>query len=62
MKALVISLVFLSIAGCRRERTCTCTDSSGAVVTHHTKAYKNEAKDWCEAMALGGGWISCELR
>ncbi|MFK7900785.1 MAG: hypothetical protein AB8B61_08505 [Cyclobacteriaceae bacterium] len=66
-KLLAISAVVLlvaSMSSCKKDRDCTCTDSSGAkdvVVIEDAK--KSDAKDACEALsaiaAIGGG--KCEL-
>ncbi|MGZ4035684.1 MAG: hypothetical protein ACXVNN_01715 [Bacteroidia bacterium] len=50
-KLLFLSIVAVaSLASCKKDRTCTCTDSSGNTQVYTlTKISKGEAKDACLA-------------
>jgi len=49
---LAAAFVAITFASCRKDKTCTCTDTSGGVtvVTKTTaKSNKKDAAAWCDA-------------
>lgn len=50
-----------SLASCKKEYTCVCTDASGveSSIDFPTKMKKSDAEDACNVYEVGGN--SCEL-
>jgi hypothetical protein len=47
-KVLFIAVVAVaSLASCKKDRTCTCTDAGGTTVVTYTKAKKGDARAAC---------------
>lgn len=45
---LVLAIVMVGLSSCRRDRTCTCTDSGTTLGTFtYTNAKRSEAKAYC---------------
>jgi hypothetical protein len=64
-KVIFIAVVAVaSLASCKKDRTCTCTDSySGtASVVTYTKAKKSDARAACLSVTYVGGSRTCTLK
>lgn len=55
------------LVSCKKDYTCHCTDSSGALLIDYTaKMKKKDAKTWCDSwhttVSAGGSGDKCELK
>lgn len=58
---LIFSVLIIFFSSCRKDRICTCVDSSGATVSQATfqNSTRKEAKDKCISSASG---INCSIK
>ncbi|MGZ3884763.1 MAG: hypothetical protein ACXVP0_09265 [Bacteroidia bacterium] len=60
---LSVCAIALSFASCKKDRTCECTDSTGAVyssfIIHDTKS---KAQSLCSAYATAGSGSACNIK
>lgn len=66
-KILIPALILVGLSACRKDRTCTCVDSSGAEIYKQTyaRAKKSEGQTYCQALQStysSGSGITCTLK
>lgn len=58
---LILAMLIIFFSSCRKDRVCTCVDSSGATVSQATfqNSTRKEAKDKCISSSAG---INCSIK
>jgi len=60
-KLILISMIFIGLTSCKKDRVCTCTNQDGSIAAQATyiNVTKKEAKTYCVSSGQG---VTCTVK